>query len=206
MTKRASIYGVLLYIVLAQPTGADFAAGKRAYEKGDYAAALKEWRPLAEQGEANAQYGLGVSYATGQGVPQDYTEAARWLRKAADQGYAHTQINLGLMCAEGKGVPQDDAEAVLWYRKAADQGHAAAQSKLGDMCHRGQGVPQDYVEAHMWFDLAASRASGGGQKIFADMRELVVKKMAAQQNAEAQRRAREWKPKSGANKSGRPMK
>jgi hypothetical protein len=96
-------------------------------------------------------------------------------------------------------VPQDYAEAVRWYRKAADQGYLNAQTILGFMYAQGQGVPQDYAEAHMWLNLAASRASGENQKKYAEARESIAKKMTSQQIAEAQRRAREWKPKSGEN-------
>jgi TPR repeat protein len=68
----------------------------------------------------------------------------------------------------------------------------------------GQGVLQDYVQAHLWMNLAASRAKGDYQKKYANARDLVAGKMASQQISEAQRRAREWKPKSGAGQGGRP--
>ena len=125
-------------------------------------------------------------------MPQDYAEAVRWYRKAAEQGEATAQTNLGFMCQRGLGVPQDYAEAVRWYRKAAEQGEATAQFNLGLMCQRGEGVPQDYVQAHMRLNLAASRASD--QRNYADQRDLLAGKMTAQQVAEAQRLAREWKP------------
>jgi TPR repeat protein len=62
------------------------------------------------------------------------------------------------------------------------------------MYDQGRGVPQDYVESHMWYHLAASRASSDHQKRFADARDQVARKMTPEQIAEAQRRAREWKP------------
>lgn len=82
---------------------------------------------LAEKGDANAQFVLGLKYDTGKGVPQDYVEAAKWYRKAAEQGYAKAQFNLGAMYDEGRGVHQDYAEAAKWYRMAKDQGVASAQ-------------------------------------------------------------------------------
>ena len=96
-----------LLILLALPVWADFQNGLDAYNRGDFATALKEWQPLAEHGNASAQYNLGLMYHTGQGLPQDYAEAAKWYRLAADQGYAQTQTNLGWMYAKGTGVPQD---------------------------------------------------------------------------------------------------
>ena len=71
--------------------------GGAAYDRGDYATALKEFRPLAEQGNADAQFNLGFMYENGLGVPQDYAEAVKWYRNAAEQGYAQGQANLGLM-------------------------------------------------------------------------------------------------------------
>ena len=98
-------------------------------------------RLAAEQGDAVAQYDLGMLYAEGRGVPQDETEAVRWLRLAADQGLARAQSNLGVMYQNGRGVPQDETEAVRWFRLAADQGYALAQYNLGYIYQNGVGVP-----------------------------------------------------------------
>jgi hypothetical protein len=150
--------------VLAQSAWADYAAGKRAYDKGDHATAFKEWRPLAEQGDANAQCGLGNMYSQGPFAIFNQTEAARWYRKAADQGHAGAQSSLGEMYRYGKGVVQDYAEAARWYRKAADQGHAGAQSSLGEMYRYGKEVPQDYAEAHRWLRKAAEQGNADAQQ------------------------------------------
>src|SRR5262245_17435394 len=85
---------------------------------------------LAEQGDARAQFVLGVMYDFGEGVPQDYAEAMRWFRKAADQHLAAAQFGIGSMYDNGQGVPQDYAEAAKWYRKAADQEDANGQYYL----------------------------------------------------------------------------
>jgi TPR repeat protein len=100
------------------------------------------------------------------------------------------------MFVDGIGVKPDLAEAARWYRKAADQGDATAQYNLGVMYGTGQGVTQDYGKAYMWLDLAASRSTGDDQKQYADARTLTAQKMTSEQIAEAQRRAREWKPRS----------
>ena len=144
---------------------------------------------LADQGNAVAQYNLGVMYDNGRGVPQDNAQAVIWYRKAADKGYAAAQFNLGLMYDDGRGVPQDYAQAVAWYRKAAEQGDAAAQFDLGVMYDNGHGVPQDYVEAHMWFNLAASRQKMAHFAMAAQNRDAVAAKMTPDQIAEAQRMA-----------------
>jgi TPR repeat protein len=89
-------------------------------------------------------------------------------------------------------VPQDSAEAARWYRKAADQGEAVGQFNLGGMYAEGQGVPQEYVTAHMWLNLAAAK---DGEDDAAKARDTIAKEMTREQLAEAQRLAREWKPK-----------
>ncbi|MDA0740161.1 MAG: tetratricopeptide repeat protein, partial [Nitrospirae bacterium] len=113
MNKRWRTYFYIvvgLSLMLATPAWADYQAGVDAYERGDYETALKEWRPLADQGNATAQLNLGFMYDNGQGVPQDDQEAVKWFRRAAEQGDADAQYNLGLMYRTGQGVPQDDAE------------------------------------------------------------------------------------------------
>ena len=137
-------------------TAQDFDKGVEAYNAGDYQTALRELRPLAEQGVAIAQFNLGVMYDKGQGVPQYYAEAVRWYRLAAEQGDADAQFNLGVIYNNGRGVPQDYAEAVRWYRLAAEQGDADAQTNLGVMYTHGKGVVQDSVLAHMWSNIGAA--------------------------------------------------
>ncbi|WP_143541459.1 tetratricopeptide repeat protein, partial [Rodentibacter genomosp. 1] len=126
---------------------AQFLQGVKAVKKGDYQTAFSLWKPLAEQGNAIAQFNLGSMYKKGRGVKQDYAEAVKWFTKAAEQGDAIAQFNLGLMYKKGRGVKQDYAEAVKWYTKSAEQGDASTQYNLGLMYYNGQGVKQDYAEA-----------------------------------------------------------
>jgi TPR repeat protein len=193
-TARAiGMFCVALSIGATQIAGAvDFDKGLTAALSGDYAAALQEFRPLAEQGNASAQYSLGVMYDNGHGVPQDYAEAATWYRRAAEQGHASAQYNLGIAYDNGRGVSQNYAEAATWYRKAAEQGDARAQNNLGFMYGAGQGVPQDYVQAHMWFNLSASQ----GGKDAAYNRDTAAERMTNQQISEAQALARKWVAKN----------
>lgn len=113
--------------------------GLKAFEAGDYASALNEWHPLAQQGSARAQVNVGKMYATGAGVPKNEAEAERWYRLAAEQGNAAAQYELGQMyyfgCDNGgeQVVYRDVAEAERWFRLAAKQGNAAAQYELGKM-------------------------------------------------------------------------
>ncbi len=168
-----------------------------AYYRGDYKLVMRLVRPLAEQGNAEAQSILGLLYNTGQGVPVDYAEAARWLRRAAEQGKAPAQFGLGGLYANGQGVPQDYVEAARWYRRSAEQGFAVAQTELGVFYANGQGVPRDDVLAYMWFNLSAAQGLHDVPEEYSASfhRDEVAKFMTREQIAEAQRMAREWKPK-----------
>ncbi len=181
---------------LTAPASAGLDEGVAAAKRGDYATAISWLRPLAELGHARAQYNLGIMYYSGQGVPQVSAEALQWWRKAAELGHARAQYNLGIMYYSGQGVPQDSAEALQWWRKAAEQGYATAQYYLGVTYHTGLDVPQDYVQAHMRYNLAASRFPPGEDRDKAvKYRDIVAAKMTPAQIAEAQKLAREWKPK-----------
>ena len=108
-----------------------------AHERGEYAAAYRGFRVHAEQGDASAQFNLGLMYVNGVRVPQDYAEAVKWYRKAADQGNATAQYDLGRMYIRGWGLPQDSVEATKWFRRAADQGNADAQGAIGSYYRYG---------------------------------------------------------------------
>jgi hypothetical protein len=173
-------------------------AGYAAYEKGNYETALKLLRPLAENGDVRAQSTLGLLYYRGRGVRQNDVEALKWFRLAADRGDAVAEFNLGVMHAEGQGVPQDNAEAAKWYRLAADQGSPQAQYNLGLWHAQGDGGSPDNIRAHMWFNLAAARFPASdtrNRSAAANSRDAVAGNMSSEQIAEAQRLAREWKPK-----------
>jgi hypothetical protein len=166
-----------------------------AYHRGDYATALRLWHLLAEQGDADAQFHLGVMYESGQGVLRSDTEAIRWYRKAADQDDAVAQFNLGIMYAKGESASPNFADAAHWYRRAADHGLGGAQFNLGMMYVEGQGVSQDYVQAHMWLNLAAAQLASLGtnqRNTTVDARHRVESKMTPQQIGEAQGLAFEW--------------
>jgi len=121
----------------------------------------------------------------------DYATAIQIFRQLADQGNVEAQSTLGAIYQIGEGVIQDYAEAMRWYRKAAEQGDVTTQVQLGFMYSKVKGVPQDYVLAHMWYNLAAAQ----GDKDAMGSRDSLAKKMNTAQIAEAQKLAREWKPK-----------
>ena len=81
----------------------------------------------ANNGDAEAQFNLGIAYDNGEGVEQSYSQAVYWYKKAAEQDLAEAQYNLGNAYDNGEGVEQSYSQAVYWYKKAAEQGLAAAQ-------------------------------------------------------------------------------
>ena len=123
MFKHLTVILAFLMTLSSPVAAQDFQKGLAAAQAGDFATALKEWKPLAEAGDADAQYNLGVMYDNGEGVPQDYAEAVKWYRLAAEQGYAKAQTNLGFMYEKGQGVLQDNATAHMWYNVGAANGN-----------------------------------------------------------------------------------
>ncbi len=166
--------------------------GVEAANKGDYVAAVAEWRPLAEQGLAEAQYNMGLMYDEGQGVSQDYKEAFKWYILSAEQGDVKAQYNLGVMHYNGKGVVQDYSEALKWWRLAAEQDRAEAQFNLGVMYHKGEGVTKNNLISHMWHSFAVLN----GLKKSEEYRVKVTRNMTPEQIAEAQKLARDWREKN----------
>ena len=157
----------------------------------DSTEAARWCRKAAEQGLPVAQCTMGEKSMEGDGLDKDPAQAVSWWRKAAEQGLDAGQFNLGVCFANGNGVPQDSTEAVRWYRKAAEQGSLAAQQNLGVCYFKGEGVTKDYVEAHKWFNLASAQGYLGAKEALA----MVERLMPANQVAEAQRLAREFKPR-----------
>jgi len=124
---KHALAAIILMLSPVSPAAAGpFEDAVMAYGRGDYATAMQLFRPLAEQGNAIAQFNLGVMYHDGKGVPQDYTEAMKWYRLAADQGGAGAQYNLALMYKDGESVPRDYVHAYMWFSLSATHGYQEA--------------------------------------------------------------------------------
>ena len=149
-----TILAATSFLASSQLAAQDFDKGLKAYDAGDYHTAVREWGPLAEQGNVEAQYNLGFMYYNGQGLTQNSAEAVKWYRLAAEQGHGDARLNLGAMYRSGQGVPEDFVRAAKWYRLAAEQGNAIAQDNLGILYYFGDGVLQDNLIAYMWTNLA----------------------------------------------------
>lgn len=178
----------LLALVLAMPlaAAADFEAGLAAALAGDYAQARREWQPLAEGGNRDAQFNMGLLYENGLGVAADGATAASWYRRAAEQDDREAQAYLAEMYAKGLGVERNDAEALRWYRRAGELGHAAAQYNVGLFYALGRGVPPDDIEGYAWLSVGQGN---GAQPT--GLLETLQKHMSAERREQAERRAAE---------------
>ncbi len=134
-----------------------------AYDRGNYAIAARKMKTSADEGNAMAQFTLGLMYENGQGVPKDYAEANKWYRLSAAQAEARLPIRIGNIYTNGQGVPQDYAEAVKWYILAGDRSLSEEQHPLGSSALEAHGVRQDYHEAVKWYRRAAEQGNASAQ-------------------------------------------
>jgi hypothetical protein len=138
-------------------TLASLTEGLDALRKNDFAAAERELRPLAERGDPEAQYRIGLMYEFGKGYPQDKAQGIVWFLKAAEQNHAAAQTELAILYATGDGVAQDDRQAFDWFQKGATLGNPTAQYNLGLLYAKGQGVKLDNAQAIAWWRKAAAQ-------------------------------------------------
>ena len=124
-----------------------------AYQKQQYATALKLFEAAAQKGDREAQHTLAFMYRDGKGTKRNDAKALAWYRRAAEQGYAPAEYNLGLMYAQGEGVKPDPAAAQRWFRRAADHGSVEAQVKLAEIAI----LEEKFEEAFLWFSKAADQ-------------------------------------------------
>ncbi len=180
-----TILPFLIIMAMQMSLGSDVRAGQlleaqNAFYRGDYDAALKLIRPLANEGDAVAQYNMGFFHFQGIALPQDDAAAAKWFRKSAVQGYTKAQYALAVA-----------------YGLAARQDHAEAQYSLAVMHGNGKGVVKSYPEAFFWFHLAATRHGNANKQIrdlAAQQRDRAASKITPLERVKALQRAAEWKP------------
>jgi TPR repeat protein len=121
-------------------------------------------RRAAEQGNVEAQWQLGLLYASGEGLDLNFVEAASWIERAAEQGFVRAQSVLAWLYANGLGVEHDDGKAGYWYRRAAEQGSAKDQYMVATMYRFGRyGVGRDPAAMIQWYQLAAQQGFAPAQ-------------------------------------------
>lgn len=155
MRVKLLVSGLTIALVaLGTAARADVKTGVDAWSRGDYAAAIKEWRPLAINGDADAQFNLGQAYKLGRGVPVDFKLAEGWYRKAADQGHFQAEDNLGLILFQNG----DRAKAMPYIEKSANRGEPRAQYVLATALFNGDLAKKNWVRAY----ALMTRASASG--------------------------------------------
>jgi TPR repeat protein len=167
-----NIYLVLfcLFFLFSAPLhAASYEDGKKAYLNKDYKLALEILKPLAENGNSQAQITMGLMYDYGHGVKKDPAESMKWYRMAAEQGVPLVQHDIGVKYFQGQGVEQNYNEAAKWWEMSANAGIADSQFNLGLMYYRGIGIPKDYIKAGKLFESAAEQGHGNAQYSLAVM-------------------------------------
>lgn len=149
-----TVLALVLLLLATSAVAGDFQKGWKAYSSTDYATALAEWQEIADAGDVNACYGMGLLYGNGFGVDLNDELALKYYLFAAEKGHAEAQYSLGIMHQNGWGVPIDEEAGVKWYLLAADQGIVGAQLALGRVYAMDFTDKYDAVEAYKWFGLA----------------------------------------------------
>ncbi len=200
MIRVASLVAVACTAALL---GSDLAAGKRAYEQGDYATALKELVPVADHGNAEALYLVGSMLFEGKGLTADKPKGTALFQFAADAGYALAELRLSAMYQSGDGVRKDTDTYLYWTRRAAEHGLPLAQLGMAISFWAGETGSKDRVQAYLWFSLCSasndpfrgsgdlSRATIGNVCVVS--RNALVEEMTKDQIAEAKKRTEDWK-------------
>ncbi len=158
-----------LFFFSASIYAATYEEGKQAYLSQDYQLALEILKPLAEDGNSQAQITLGLMYDYGHGVEKNSSESIKWYRMAAEQGVPLVQHDIGVKYFQGQGVEQNYIEAAKWWEMSANAGIADSQFNLGLMHYRGIGIPKNYDKAGKLFDAAAEQGHGNAQYSLAVM-------------------------------------
>jgi len=200
MLKTIILWFALSMTISFAHAGA-FEDGMAAFEAAEYKEAVEILRPLAEQGEVNAQIQMGNMYASGFGVKQDNKEALKLYHQAAEQGSVEAEYLLGAMYGIPRpGLIPNYEEALKWYLSAAEQGHADAQYSVGAVYFKGEGVPTDYVMGYAWMDVASQNGSEDAD----EYREMIGSVLSPEDLAEGKALAEELFEKYGQEKKQAP--
>ncbi|WP_291323624.1 tetratricopeptide repeat protein [Desulfonatronospira sp.] len=179
---------VIMFFWIQPGWGLDLEEAHEAYKSGNWEQAAELYKPLAEQGDDQAQNNLGELYSRGAGVKRDYKKAMELFYLSAEQGNAYAQTNLGLHYSQGLGVRQNFARAHKWFEKGARQDNFLAQNALGLFYLHGRNMEKDYVLAYKWFYLSAQK--GFGQAI--ENKRWTAARLTKEELDRAERLAREF--------------
>ena len=182
------ILAASLFVLPTVAWSGDVKKGWNAYNSLDYATAKAEWEELADGGNADAAYGMGMLYGNGFGVDMNDELALKYYGIAAQQGHGDAAFNLAVMHQNGWGVPASDEIANKWYLVAANKGNTEAQMALGRYYAMDFLDSYDPIKAYKWFYLAEKLGDYGAS----EKREFIESRMTPEQLSEAKRIVDAW--------------
>src|SRR3954451_24825849 len=196
MSPKYLVVAMLAAVVAAPLSAQSVKPGVGAWQRADYSAAVAIWRPLAEGGDADAQFNLGQAYRLGRGVQLDLAAAKIWFERAARNGHLDAETTLGLLTFQNG----DRAQGLKWLKAAADQGEPRALLVYGTALFNGDGVPQDRVLAYALVSRAAAQGLEPAQETLAQLNQLIPVAERQKAVALAQARAKQAPPPSSKPK------
>src|SRR6478672_9229687 len=191
---------VLVFALASAPLSAQSVkAGIDAWQRADYAAAVSIWRPLAERGDADAQFNLGQAYRLGRGVTINLAAAKTWFERAAASGHLDAQTTLGLLLFQNG----DQAQGLKWLKQAAEKGEPRALLVYGTALYNGDAVTQDRMLGYAYVNRAASLGLAPAKETLAQLDSLMPP--ADRQRAIAMAQTK-MKPSSPAPAASKPVR
>ena len=166
---RTLLLAIAIGFASLPASAATVRAGIDAWQKGDAAAAVAIWRPLAEKGDADAAFNLGQAYRLGKGVPLDLAQAQGWLERAARNGHVDAAATLGLLLFQNG----NRVSGMRWLKAAAEAGEPRALLMVGTAMYNGDGVPEDHVTAYAYVSRAAAQGLPPAKATLADMDQIM---------------------------------
>ena len=169
MGAKYLVFALLVALLSAPLSAQSVKAGIDAWQRADYEGAVAIWRPLAQKGDADAQFNLGQAYRLGRGVPINLAMAKSWFEKAAASGHLDAQTTLGLLLFQNG----DQASGLKWLKQAAEEGEPRAQLVYGTALYNGDGVTQDRMLGYSYVSRAAGQGLVPARDTLAQLNELM---------------------------------
>lgn len=169
MNRKYLIASALMAFVAAPIWAQSVKAGIDAWQRADYSGAVAIWRPLAEKGDADAEFNLGQAYRLGRGAPTNLAAAKTWFERAANQGHVDAETTLGLLLFQNGDQP----EGLNWLKKAAQQGEPRALLVYGTALVNGDSVTQDPVLGYAYVSRAAAQGLEPARQTLAQLDQLL---------------------------------
>jgi TPR repeat protein len=199
--RNSCLVAILLMATSAPPLSAQSVrAGIEAWQKADYSGAVAIWRPLAENGDADAAFNLGQAYRLGRGVAMNLGAAQTWLERAARSGHVDAQTTLGLMLFENG----NQTGGLRWLGQAAEQGEARALLVYGTALFNGDGIPRDPVLGYAYVSRAAAQGLQAARETLAQLDSILPLEQRKQGVALALSKAKTAPPPTSRAASKKP--